>query len=149
MKNIKIIVFVLLIVANYSKTFAQTPAVVLSDKEGWHKIGETIVNFNAETDEILVIGANRFSSVKIKVTDAPVNLKSFDIYFDKGDKQSVAVGQDIKDPGETRVVQLDGNGERVVRKVILTYNTATGNSGKRAHMELWGLKTNSDKKDKY
>jgi hypothetical protein len=148
MKNIKIILFVLLITASYSKTFAQKPAVVLSDKEGWHKIGETIVNFKSETDEIMVIGANRFQSVKIKVTDAPVNLKSLDIYFDKGDKQSVAVGQDIKDPGETRLVQLDGNGERVVRKVILTYNTATGNTGKKAHVELWGLKTNPDKKNK-
>lgn len=144
MKNLKIL-FVLLIAANFSKTFAQTPGVVLSDKSGWHKIGETIVNLNAETDEILVIGANRFQSVKIKVTHAPVKLKSFDIYFDKGDKQSVAVGQDIKSPGETRVVQLDGNGERVVRKVILTYNTAKANSDTRAHVELWGLKTNSDK----
>jgi hypothetical protein len=146
MKNIKILLFVLLLAANYSKTFAQKPKVVLSDKEGWHKIGETIVNFNTETDEILVIGANRFRSVKIKVTNAPVNLKSFDIYFDKGDKQSVTVGQDIKDPGETRVVQLNGNGERVVKKVTLIYKTAAGNSGNKAHVELWGLKTNSDKK---
>lgn len=146
MKNLKIILFVLLSVVSYTTVSAQQPGIVLSDKSGWHKIGETTVNFNTETDEILVIGANRFSAVQIKVTDAPVNLKSFDIYFDKGDMQSVAVGEDIKAPGESRVVQLDGKGERVIRKVIFTYNTATGNAGNRAHLELWGLKTNPDKK---
>ncbi|TPG33938.1 DUF2541 family protein [Flavobacterium pectinovorum] len=148
MKNLKIIFFVLLIAANYSKALAQKPAVVLSDKQGWHKIGENTVSFNTDKDEIMVIGANKFSSLQLKVTNAPVNLKSFDIYFDKGDKQSVSVSQNIKDPGETRVVKLEGGGERVVRKVILTYNTATGNSGKKAHVEIWGLKTNTDKKDK-
>jgi hypothetical protein len=146
MKSIKILLVVLLAAANHTKTIAQQPAVVLSDKEGWHKIGETTVNFKTETDEIMVIGANRFESVKIKVTDAPVYLQSFDIYFDKGDMQSVTIGEDIKSPGETRTVQLDGKGERVVRKVAFRYKTAAGNAGNRAHVELWGLKTNSAKK---
>lgn len=146
MKNLKIILFVLFLAAN--SVSAQQPGVVLSDKSGWHKIGETTVNFKTENDEILVIGANRFSAIKIKVTDAPVNFKSFDIYFNKGDMQSVAIGENIKAQGETRVIQLDGKGERIIRKVTFRYNTAAGNAGNRAHLELWGLKTNPDKKKK-
>jgi len=146
MKNLKTILFVLFLVANFNVVFAQKPAVVLSDKSGWQKIGETKVDFTHEKDEILVIGASRFSAIKIKVTDAPVNFKSFEINFDKGDMQNVSIGESIKAPGESRVVQLDGNGERVIRKVIFRYNTASNNDGKKAHIELWGLKTNSDKK---
>jgi hypothetical protein len=145
MKNLKTIMIVLLLTANFT-AFAQKPAVVLNDKSGWHKLGETTVDFTHEKDEIIVIGASRFSAIKIKVTDAPVNFTSFEINFDKGDKQNVSIGENIKAPGESKVVQLDGNGERTIRKVIFRYNTANNNAGKKAHIELWGLKTNSDKK---
>lgn len=148
MKNLKTILFVLLLAGNYTTVSAQQPGVVLSDKSGWHKIGETKVNFKTETDEIIVIGANRFSAIQIKVTEAPVSIKSFDIHFDKGDMQSVTIGENIKAPGKTRIIQLDGKGERIIRKVMFRYNTAAGNSGKRAHLELWGLKTNPGKKNK-
>lgn len=147
MKNLKLILFVLLLVVNYATVAAQVPAVVLNDKSGWHKIGETTVNFRTEMDNMVVIGANKFSAIKIKVTDAPVNLKALDIYFNKGDMQRVDIGQDIKAPGESRVVELDGKGERIIRKVMFRYNTVENNSQKRAHMELWGLKTNPDKKN--
>jgi len=148
MKNLKTILFVLFLTASYNTVSAQKPAVVLNDKSGWHKIGETRVDFTHESDEIMVIGANKFGSVKIKVTDAPVNLKSFDIYFDKGDVQNVSIGESIKAPGESRVVQLEGNSERVIKKMVLRYNTANSNAGKKAHVEIWGLKTNPDKKSK-
>jgi hypothetical protein len=147
MKNLKLILYVLLMVVNYATVAAQVPAVVLNDKSGWHKIGETTVNFRTEMDNMVVIGANKFSAIKIKVTDAPVNLKALDIYFDKGDMQRVDIGQDIKAPGESRLVELDGKGERIIRKVMFRYNTVENNSQKRAHMELWGLKTNPDKKN--
>lgn len=146
MKNLKIIVFVLLLAVNYNVVSAQQPGVVLSDKSGWHKIGETTANFSHEKDEILIVGASRFSQIKIKVTDAPVNLKSFEIHFDKGDVQNVTVGEQIKAAGETKVVQLDGKGERIIRKITFRYNTADGSTDKKAHIEVWGLKTNADKK---
>ena len=146
MKNLKIIVFILLLVANYNTVSAQQPGVVLSDKSGWHKIGETTANFSHEKDEILIVGASRFSQIKIKVTDAPVNIQSFDIHFDKGDVQNVTVGEQIKAPGETKVVQLDGKGERIIRKITFRYHTPGATTDKKAHIEVWGLKTNADKK---
>lgn len=140
----KIVLIILLAITNCAGIFAQQPAVVLSDKEGWHKIGETTVDFKTETDEIMVIGADRFQFIKIKVNDAPIKLTSFDIYFEAGDKQSVTIGEEIKVPGETRTVKLNG-GERSIKKITFMYKSINSQN-KKAHVELWGLKTNADKK---
>lgn len=142
----KKILLVLLVIIGTANLFAQTPKVVVSDKAGWHKIGETIVNYKAEKDELLITGANRFQTLKIKVTEAPIVLNSFDIYFKDGEMQSVPVGQEIKSAGETKEIQLDGKGERVVQKVVFNYKTVGENNDKRARLELWGLKTNEDRK---
>ena len=136
----KKLILLLLIVATQTTLLAQTPKVVISDKEGWHKIGETTVDFTKETDEILVIGANRFSSLKIKITDAPINLGSFDIIFDNNEKQKVAVGQEFKTPGESKQVSLGG--EKNVKSVVFSYKTMNKNANEKAHVELWGYKTN-------
>lgn len=140
----KKLVCMLLLVASSATMLAQTPKVVVSDKDGWHKIGETVVDFKNETDHIVVLGANRFTSIKIKVTDAPINLVSYDIHFDNGEHQSVAIGQEIKSPGETKVVDLGG--EKIIKKVSFKYQTVGNYKDKKAHVELWGLKTNPDKK---
>ena len=94
-RKMKKLVFVLLFAASYATMLAQNPKIVTSDKTGWHKIGETTVDFKNESDQMLVLGADRFASVKIKVTESPINLISFDIYFENGEKQSVTVGEEI------------------------------------------------------
>jgi hypothetical protein len=141
----KIIVLSLLLLAGSIKMLAQQPEVITSNKEGWHKIGETTVDFKTETDEILVLGADRFGFLKFMVTDAPINLISFEIYFADGSKQNVTIGKEIKAPGESRVVQLTG-GERGIKKVTFVYKTiGNNNKDKKAHVELWGLKTAANK----
>jgi hypothetical protein len=136
-------VLILLLAAGSANIWAQTPKVVISDKDGWHKIGETIVSLDKETDKIIIVGANRFSSIKIKVTDAPIRLESFDIFFDKDEKKSVKIGQEIKSEGETSVVDLGG--EKNINRVEFYYHTIGQDKDKKAHVELWGLKTNPDK----
>ena len=143
----KIILLALLAIISYTRTSAQDPDVVLSDKTGWYKIGETTVDFATETDKILVLGADRFQSIKIKVADAPINLVSFVIYFESGDNQNVTIEKDITSPGETQVVALDG-GERRIKKIAFIYKTIPNSEDKKAHIELWGLKTNLDKMNK-
>jgi hypothetical protein len=138
----KLIVIILLFVAGYVK--AQQPGVVVSDKAGWHKIGETTVEFKQEKDEISVMGADRFAAVKIKVTESPVNITSFDIYFENGEVQSVPIGAEIKAAGESKTVELKG-GERAIKKVVFVYKTGTDNMDKKAHVELWGMKNNTVK----
>lgn len=141
----KKIILALLTIATYTTTQAQQPNVVMSDKTGWHKIGETTADFKTEVDEIMVVGADRFGYIKIAVTDASINLESFDIIFENGEKQNVVIGKVIKHPGETRTVQLNG-GEREIKKIVYRYKTVPNNADKKAHIELWGMKTNPDKK---
>src|ERR1041384_3719719 len=79
---------------------AQEPAVIVSDKAGWNKIGETTADFTKDRDEIVVMGADRFASIKFKVTDAPIDLQDLEIYYETGDKQDVQVRTPINAGGE-------------------------------------------------
>src|SRR3954463_12391126 len=86
---------------------AQKPAVVASDKTGWHKIGETTVNFQNDRDEVDVLMANRFASLKFKVDDAPIDISSIDVIFEEGDSQTISTLLSTKNAGEeTREVDL-------------------------------------------
>ncbi|HSD06901.1 hypothetical protein [Flavobacterium sp.] len=142
----KKLALMLLLVASSTTLFAQTsvPKVVVNDKDGWHKIGETTVSFDKDTDKIPIVGANRFAAIKIKVTEAPINLKSFDVAYGDNQVKNVAIGKEIKSEGETSIAQLGG--EKVVKRVDLHYNTVAHGNNKKAHVEVWGLKTNPDKK---
>ena len=51
----------------------------------------------------------------------------------------------IQNPGETGIVKLSG-GERRIKKVVFVYKTVPNTQAKKAQLELWGLKTNPDKK---
>lgn len=136
-------IVMLLLAASSTNLWAQTPKVVISDKDGWHKIGETVVSLDKETDKIMIIGANRFAAVKIKVTDAPIRLESFDIFYDNDESKNVKIGQEIKHEGETSVVDLGG--EKNIKRVEFYYHTVSNAKDKKARVELWGLKTNPNK----
>lgn len=118
---------------------AQKPAVILNDKPGWHKIGETTVNFRTESDEILLIGADRFTALKFKVTDAPVLIKSIEVFFDKGDTQKIPVEMTLKASGESDAVPLEG-GERKVKRISFIYKTLSNPADNKARIEVSGLK---------
>lgn len=122
---------------------AQTPKVVLSDKTGWHKIGETTVDFKKEREEVEIFGANRFASIKFKVVDAPIQLISAEVVYESGDSQKIGLNAQLKSPGYSRETELNG-GERSVKKIIFVYKTVPNSKDEKAHLEIWGLKTNTD-----
>ena len=124
---------------------AQQPKVVVNDKTGWHKIGETTVDFKKETDEIIVMGADRFASIKFKVTEAPIDLVSIMVYYESGDAQSVSTLMQINAPGESKTINLNGR-ERSLKKIVFVYKTLPNRKDVKAHVEIWGLKTNTDRK---
>lgn len=134
-------ILLLAIAGCYSTANAQQPKVVISDKTGWHKIGETIVNFEKDRDEILVIGADRFASLQFKVTEAPIDLQDMEVYYESGDKQVVKINESIKSPGESRIINLNG-GERTIKKIVFVYKTLPNRKDNKSHVEIWGLKTN-------
>ncbi len=68
-----------------------------------------------------------------------------EIYYESGDKQDVKVNSPIKAPGESRIINLNG-GERNLEKIVFVYKTLPNRKDVKAHVEIWGLKTNTDKK---
>lgn len=140
-----VIIAMLALVGTFNVAVAQQPAVIVSDKTGWHKIGETTVKFEKEVDEIVVLGADRFASIKFKVTDAPIHISSLEVYYESGDKQDIKVDASITAPGEGKTIDLHG-GERSLKKIVFKYKTLPNRKDVKAHVEIMGLKTNPNKK---
>ncbi|CAN5432799.1 hypothetical protein BH11BAC1_BH11BAC1_02870 [soil metagenome] len=137
----KKILFLLLMFAPAFINFAgaQQPAVMMSDKSGWHKIGETTADFKAEKDELVVLGKDAFRSIKIKITDAPIHIADLEVYYESGDNESISLKSDFKAGGESRVIDLKGD-TRAIKKVVFVYNTVANSKNDKAHVELYGLK---------
>ena len=144
-KGIKLAI--LAMIGSMSFATAQTPAVVLSDKAGWHKIGERTVDFKKDRDEVMVVGADRFSALQFKVREAGINLASIEVYYESGEKQDLALQTKLKAGDDSRVIDLNG-GERNLKKVVFVYSTLSNMKDEKGHVEIWGLKTNLDEKAK-
>jgi len=139
MKKILLIVMLAIAPAFLMKTIAQKPAVMSSDKAGWHKIGEVTASLKTEKDEIMVLGADKFKSIRLKVTDAPIHISSMVIYYETGDPQDVKLASDFKAGGESRVIDLT-NADRAIKKVSFVYKTVANANKDKAHVELYGMK---------
>ncbi len=148
------IIGLLVLTASFGTAIAQTEKtktdkdheLIISDKSGWHKIGDAKADFKTERQEIIVLGADRFASIRFKVKDAPIDLQSLEIYYESGDKQDVTVNSPIKVDGESRTIDLKGGSERSIKKIVFVYKTLPNRQDEKAFVEVWGLKTNTDKK---
>src|SRR6185436_17052352 len=110
MKRI-ILVALIAVSGGFAELNAQVPAVVLSDTKGWHKIAVRTVNFAKDRDEVVVVGSDRFSAIKFIVSDAPIDLKDLEVFYESGDKQDIQVRTPVLAGKESRVIELNG-GER-------------------------------------
>jgi len=140
-----VLIVLIAIAGSYGKVNAQVPAVMVSDKTGWHKIADRTVDFTKDRDEVVVVGADRFSAIKFKVTVAPIDLQDLEIYYESGDKQEIQVRTPVLSGKESRIIELNG-GERSVKKIVFVYKTLPNRKDKKAEVEIWGLKINTDKK---
>jgi hypothetical protein len=138
MKKTMIVLAVLCaVVVNFA--LAQTPSVMLSDKPGWHKIGEVKADFKMENQSISVMGKDQFKSILLKVTDAPINIENVTIVFENGETQDVSVKSELKAGSETRQIDLKG-GSPEIKEINFTYKTMPNQKEDKAHVELYGLK---------
>lgn len=88
----------------------------------WKLIGQKEVNFGPDWDVLKVNGNDIFKEVKIKVTDAGINMIDMNIYFDNGDKMNVAIKKNFNKGEESRIIDLPGNNRRIDRFEFL-YDT--------------------------
>jgi hypothetical protein len=127
------------VIISYTSLKAQKVEVVTNNKPGWHKIGETTVDFKVDKDVVKVWGADSFKSIRLKTTDAPVHIASVSVVYQDGEPDNIEVRNDFKAGQESRAIDLQGK-ERRLKEVDLVYRTIPNWKGDKAHIELWGLK---------
>ena len=92
---------------------AQKPAVVVSDKTGWHKIGETTVDFKKEKDE-----------VNFKVWILPCVIQEKGIFpvipGTDGKKTIVILSLSEGSPARWAMYQIFANAKGIPRKLRMT-----------------------------
>jgi hypothetical protein len=143
----KVLSIILLAIAGiYGTASAQQTTVVSKDTSGWYKIGQANVDFKRDRDEIVVLGADKFKSIKLKVINAPIELKDLEIYYESGNRQDVKINASLKAAGESEVIDLEGGEQRSIKKIVFVYKTVANNMDVKAYIEVWGLKTNANKK---
>ena len=143
----KVLSIILLFTAGiYGTASGQQTTVVSADTSGWYKIGQANVDFKRDRDEIVVLGADKFKSIKLKVINAPIDLKDLEIYFETGNRQDVKINASLKAAGESEVIDLVGGESRSIKKIVFVYKTIANNMDIKAYIEVWALKTKANKK---
>jgi hypothetical protein len=106
----------------------------------WRVLGTTQASHSADHDMIVVKGPyDYFRRLKLKVTDAPLNLQRMVVtYDDNGAPEKIDVRQNISQGGESRVIDLRG-GKRKLRTIEFWYDTKGFLSGK-ADVTVFGMK---------
>jgi len=105
----------------------------------WVIIGTTHAAHTADHDGIVVQGpGDNFRALKLKVTDAGLNLMKMVVTYDNGQPDNIEVRQNIPKGGETRVIDLKG-GKRSIRRIDFWYDTKGLLNG-RADVTIFGRK---------
>ena len=103
----------------------------------WKFIGDKNVAYGVDHDVLHVTNLNdHFTKIKFKVTDAPLKIMDVKVYFDNDEVFDVAVKSEVRQGGETRVIDLPG-GVRKLKKIEFWYSTIGTNKGK-ARVAVWG-----------
>lgn len=121
--------------------YAQKPAVVADNDAGWHRIGETNASFKKQNESIMVLGADEFSAIKLKIKDAPIHIERLQVFYESGEMQDIDVKSEMKAGASSGAFQLD-HPDRDISKIAFTYHTVANSEGDKAGVEVYGLKTN-------
>lgn len=106
----------------------------------WRLIGRTHADHARDHDAIVVQGPyDNFRRIKFIVTDAPLNMQRMIVTYDNGGRENIDIRQNIRQGGESRVIDLRGSGKRSLRRVDFWYDTKGFLKGK-ADVTLFGMK---------
>jgi len=143
----KVLTIILLAIAgSYGTASAQQTTVISNDTTGWYKIGEAKVDFKRDRDEIVVLGADKFKSIKLVIINSAIDLKDLEIHYETGKKQDVNINKSLKAADGSGVIDLEDGGQRSIKKIVFVYKAKANSMDENAFIEVWGLKTNPNKK---
>jgi hypothetical protein len=112
---------------------------VSSTKAEWKFIADKTVRFGVDHDVIHLGNLNDdFRQIKLKVTSGPLKILDMKVYFDNDEVQDIAIRNQIRQGGETRVIDLNG-GLRHLKKIEFWYETKGFAKG-RSRVAVWGRK---------
>lgn len=102
----------------------------------WRFIADKNVHFGIDRDVIHITGNDNYRQLKLKVTNAPLKILDMKVHFENGDVFDVSIRSQIKQGGESRVIDLPG-GSRSIRKIEFWYSPAKVLKG-TARVAVWG-----------
>lgn len=102
----------------------------------WRFISDKNVHFGVDRDVIHITGNDNYRQLKLKVTNAPLKILDMKVHFENGDVFDVSIRSQIKQGGESRVIDLPG-GSRSIRKIEFWYSPAKVLKG-TARVAVWG-----------
>lgn len=142
--NIKLALASLLIAAGLAAPASAHPAypyghphqVGFGSGHSWQFLGAREVNHFSERDRIFAQGNQKFSQVKICVSNRAVRMQDVDVIFRNGGHQDLQVRHFLR-PGDcTRPLDLAGY-RRDIRFLNLVYQTAGRNFGPKAVVRVF------------
>lgn len=123
--------------AGLSVAFTTPTTTTTTTPPRWEKLGERLVNYGLDRDEILVTAREgSFNAIKLMVRRSGINIQRCVVHFGNGSTQEVDLRASIPGGGESRVIDING-GQRVIQKVVFWYDTKNF-ANDRAVLELWG-----------
>lgn len=103
----------------------------------WVHMGKTKADFSRDHDVIDIHGNDNFRKLRIKASDAPLNLQRLVVTYENGEPDTIAFAQNIPQGAWSRDIDLKGSGARSIRRVDFWYDTAGKGEGK-SEVELEG-----------
>jgi hypothetical protein len=137
----RVIISLLAIVTCVQMAHAQYPPLPPMEtyKHGWNKIGEVKADFRLESESIAVLGEDKFKSIKLKITDAPINIDKVIVFYENAKEQEIPLSGMMTVGSESKVFDLSYPSEEI-KKVSFTYKSEPNYRGEKAHVELYGFK---------
>lgn len=103
---------------------------------GWRLLGEGRASRSVDRDVIRVGGDQAYTTLRLRVFDAPIEFLKVSVHFRNGGSRDIEVRQFIERGGSTRRIDLPGN-RRLIDRVVFWYRTPSGTAN-RARVQLWG-----------
>lgn len=111
------------------------PAVAEAGRR-WELLGTLTVSDAVDHDTLVVTAARgTFRRIKIQVEDRAVQFRECKIHFGSGDSQNVELRRVIPAGGESRLIDIEGRGDRVIRSIEFLYDAQS--LGGKAKVKVW------------
>ncbi len=122
------------------KSMAQKTATPAAQSSGtWQSLATLHAGRMGEHDVLDIAGPHsHFKQLKLKVTDAPLNIKKIVVNYDNGEMESFTTRYEIPKNGTSNIIELK-QGDYKLKSIEMWYDTKGLLKGK-AHVTVMGLK---------